>query len=158
MNSGIYRIYGDRVDHYPAASDSTREILQFAEDHEGSIWFVSSEGLERFSDRRVVTVTDDEKFHSAAVHGVSVARNGTLWVTGTDTLLTLAPGSHTFSAPVTISNAAATSILEDHTGTVWVGVSAATTVPPSARLQSRHCAGTVTLHCLHQPLVSGSPA
>ena len=120
---GIYRIYNERADHYIAASDSTRQILQFTEDQEGSIWFVSSEGLERFSARRVVTVVNDENFQSPQVDGVSVAHDGTLWVAGEDTLLTLAPGTHTFRAPATIShNALTTSIFQDHTGAMWIGV------------------------------------
>jgi signal transduction histidine kinase/ligand-binding sensor domain-containing protein len=123
VSNGIYRIYNDRVDHYAAASDSTRGILQFFEDQEGSIWFVSSAGLERFSDRRVVTVVNDENFHSVRVDGVSVAHDGTLWVSGVDAFLTLAPGGHTFKAPAMISrDAAITSIFEDHTGAMWVGI------------------------------------
>ena len=122
VSDGVYRIYNDRADHYAAAADSTREILQFAEDQEGSIWFSSSDGLESFSDRRVVTVVEDN-FHPPEVDGVSVAHDGTLWIAGIDTLLTLAPGSHTFSAPVNIPhNALTTSIFEDHTGAMWVGI------------------------------------
>jgi signal transduction histidine kinase/streptogramin lyase len=120
---GIYRIFDNRVDHYAATADSTRGIIQFTEDQEGSIWFVSSEGLERFSDRRVVTVINGENFHSLRVDGVSLAHDGTLWVAGIDTLLTLAPGSRDFSAPAPISDdAVITSIYEDHTAVMWVGI------------------------------------
>jgi signal transduction histidine kinase/ligand-binding sensor domain-containing protein len=123
VGDGIYRIYDERVDHYAAASDSTNEVLQFAEDQEGSIWFASVNGLERFSDRRVVTVVNEENFHSPQVDGVSLARDGTLWVAGVDTLLSLAPGSHTFTAPAIIPhNALTTTIFEDHTGAMWVGI------------------------------------
>jgi signal transduction histidine kinase/ligand-binding sensor domain-containing protein len=123
VNNGIYRIYGDRVDHYAAATDSTRQIIQFAEDQEGSIWFVSSAGLERLSERRVVTLANDGNFHFDRVDGVSVAHDGTLWVSGVDAFLTLAPGSRTFKAPAMVSrDAAITSIFEDHTGAMWVGV------------------------------------
>jgi signal transduction histidine kinase/ligand-binding sensor domain-containing protein len=123
LGDGIYRIYNDRANHYAAASDSTNEVLQFAEDQEGSIWFASVNGLERFSDRRVVTVVNEDSFHSTQVDGVSIGRDGTLWVAGVDTLLTLAPGSHTFTSPATIPhNALTTSILEDHTGAMWVGI------------------------------------
>jgi signal transduction histidine kinase/ligand-binding sensor domain-containing protein len=122
-SSGIYRIYDGRVDHYAAAADSSRQILQFAEDQEGSIWFVTSVGLERFSDRRVVTVSNDENFHSLGVYGVSEAHDGTLWVAGMDTLLSRTPGGHDFSAPATVSHdAQTTAIFEDHTGALWVGI------------------------------------
>ncbi|HEY2679046.1 MAG TPA: ATP-binding protein [Steroidobacteraceae bacterium] len=120
---GIYRIYNNRVDHYAAAADSTRGIIQFTEDQEGSIWFASSEGLERFSDRRVVTVVNGENFHSLKVDGVSLAHDGTLWVAGIDTLLTLVPGHRDFSAPAPITHdAVITSIFEDHTAATWVGI------------------------------------
>jgi signal transduction histidine kinase/ligand-binding sensor domain-containing protein len=121
--SGIYRIFDGRVDHYAAGSDLTKQVLEFTEDQEGSLWFVTSVGLERFSDRRVITVPNDESLHSLGVYGVSITHEGTLWVSGMDTLLTLAPGSHTFSAPATVSHDAQTaSIFEDHTGALWVGI------------------------------------
>ena len=122
-DNGIYRIHDNRVEHFAATADSTRGVQQFTEDQEGSIWFVSSAGVERFSSRRVVTVVNDENFHSVRVDGVSLAHDGTLWVAGIDTLLTRAPGSHTFSAPALISHDAAISaIFEDHTGAMWVGI------------------------------------
>jgi signal transduction histidine kinase/ligand-binding sensor domain-containing protein len=122
-HDGIYRIYHDRVDHYAATADSARKIIQFSEDQEGSIWFASADGLERFSDRRVVTVVSEDNFRSPEVDGVSLAHDGTLWVAGIDTLLTLTPGSHTFSAPAMIPRKAlTTSIIEDHAGVKWIGI------------------------------------
>jgi signal transduction histidine kinase/ligand-binding sensor domain-containing protein len=122
-NDGVYRIYSDRTDHYAAASDSTKLIYQITEDHEGSIWLVTKIGLEAFSDRRVVTVADDDNFHSDEVDGVSVANDGTLWVAGLGTLMTLRPGSHRFNTPTAVPpNSLITSVFEDHTGTMWVGI------------------------------------
>ena len=122
-NDGVYRIYHDRTDHYAAAQDSTKVILDITEDHEGSIWFVAENGLETFSDRRVVTVADADNFHSVEVDGVSVANDGTLWVAGADTLMTLRPGTRRFSAPTVVPpGALITSVFEDHTGTMWVGI------------------------------------
>ena len=123
LNDGIYRIYNDRVDHYVAEAPTTRVIFGITEDREGSIWFVSGAGLEMFSERRVVTVTDDENFHSDEVDGVSVAKDGTLWVAGWNTLMTLRPGAHRFETPTVIPpKTLITSIFEDHTGVMWVGV------------------------------------
>lgn len=120
---GVYRVNDDRVDHLAADTDSTRDVFQFAEDHEGSIWLVGIKGLERFSDRRVVTLVDGDDFHAAEVDGVSVTRDGTLWVTGLGTLTTLRPGTHEFSVPAIVDRRVlATAILEDHTGVMWVGI------------------------------------
>jgi signal transduction histidine kinase/ligand-binding sensor domain-containing protein len=122
-SDGIYRVYKDRLDHFAAATDSTKYVFQFAEDHEGSIWFASTSGLERFSDRRVVTVDVNDDLHSAEVDGVSVAHDGTLWVAGLGTLMTLRPGTHEFSAPAVVDRRTQiTSIFEDHAGAMWVGI------------------------------------
>jgi signal transduction histidine kinase/streptogramin lyase len=46
-----------------------------------------------------------------------------LWVSGFDTLLTLPPGTHKFNTPTTLPpNSQVTSILEDHKGTMWIGI------------------------------------
>jgi ligand-binding sensor domain-containing protein len=81
---GLYRIYRDRIVHYAGASNSSSVIFQISEDQEGSIWFVTKNGLERFSDRRVVTVLDDYNFHSQEVDGISVSHDGALWIAGLD--------------------------------------------------------------------------
>jgi signal transduction histidine kinase/ligand-binding sensor domain-containing protein len=122
-DEGVYRVADQRVDHYVGSVDSTKVVSQITEDREGSIWLVTKAGLEILSDRRVVNVVGDGDFHSVEVDGVSVARDGTLWVTGLGTLTTLPPGTHRFAVP---SDVAATdqitSVFEDHTGVMWVGV------------------------------------
>jgi signal transduction histidine kinase/ligand-binding sensor domain-containing protein len=120
---GVYRVHDDRVDHFAARADSTRFVFQFTEDHEGSIWFASEMGLERFSDRRVVTVAVGDDPNSMEVDGVSVARDGTLWVAGLGTLMRRRPGAREFSAPAVVPRRSQiTSIFEDHTGGMWVGI------------------------------------
>jgi signal transduction histidine kinase/ligand-binding sensor domain-containing protein len=122
-NEGVYRIYSDQTDHYAAAADSMQAVSQIAEDNEGSMWFATRNGLERLSDRRVATLTDGDGFHSLEVDGVSVAKDGTLWIAGYDTLLTLRPGAHRFTAPAVLPpHTLTTSILEDHTGVMWIGI------------------------------------
>jgi signal transduction histidine kinase/ligand-binding sensor domain-containing protein len=122
-NDGVYRIYSDQIEHYAAASNSMQFVSQITEDHEGSIWLVTRNGLERFSGRPVATLVDGDGFHSVEVDGVSVANDGTLWVAGSDTLLTLRPGAHRFSAPVVLPpHTLTTSIFEDHAGVMWVGI------------------------------------
>ena len=122
-DDGLYRIYNDRIDHYPGAADSVKGVFQITEDHEGSIWFATRNGLERLSDRRVVTLVNDDNFHSIEVDGVSASHDGTLWVAGQDTLMTLRPGIQRFSAPAVVPrDALITSVFEDHTGAMWVGL------------------------------------
>jgi signal transduction histidine kinase/ligand-binding sensor domain-containing protein len=114
---GIYRIYKGRVDHLPM-QDRDDPILRFAEDREGSIWATTGSGLERFSDSAVTTIRG-----LGGVEGVTTSRDGTLWVSGSNTLLTLRPGSQTFTAPAKLPpNAQVTSVLEDHDGTMWIGI------------------------------------
>jgi signal transduction histidine kinase/ligand-binding sensor domain-containing protein len=134
QNEGIYRVFDDRVDHY-IATDSTRAIFQIIEDREGSIWFATKTGLEAFSDRRVVTVIDDDHFHSDEVDGVSVGKDGTLWVAGWNTLMTLRPGSREFETPAVIpAKTQVTSIFEDHTGGIWIGLNDSLTRLEGGRL------------------------
>jgi signal transduction histidine kinase/ligand-binding sensor domain-containing protein len=124
VSDGLYRIYGDRVEHFGTLQGlSSPLVQQIVEDYEGSIWVVTSRGVDQFSELAIVTLSNDEDFHSNEVDGVRVMPDGTLWVSGGSTLLTLSPGAHKFMSAATLPvNAVVTSVLEDHTGIMWVGV------------------------------------
>jgi signal transduction histidine kinase/ligand-binding sensor domain-containing protein len=119
---GIYRIYKGRVDHLPI-EERNFPLYNFAEDREGSIWAVTQKGLERFSDKAVDSMGNAQGVYLGAVEGVTTSRDGTLWVSGTNTLLTLRPGSQTFTAPAKLPpNVQVTSVLEGHDATMWIGI------------------------------------
>jgi signal transduction histidine kinase/ligand-binding sensor domain-containing protein len=124
FDQGVYRIYGQRVDHFKSADGlSSDRVTELYEDHEGNLWVVTSAGVDNFRDVQVATYSTREGINSTEVNSVLASRDGTLWVGGSGTLVALRHG-HPF--PVDLGKKSnekeITSLLEDHEGRLWVGI------------------------------------
>jgi signal transduction histidine kinase/ligand-binding sensor domain-containing protein len=121
---GIYRIYGDRVEHFGSAQGLSGDFAWFLlEDHEGNLWVCTTKGIDRFSDTRVVTISNREGLGSDEVDGVIASRDGGIWIGEAGSLDRLRGGNvssiHTGKG---LPGSQVRSMLEDHAGRLWLGV------------------------------------
>src|SRR5262249_47359585 len=80
-DKGVYRLYGNRVDHFDSANGlSSNVVWNFAEDREGNLWIVTNSGVDRLSDLAVVSFTTQEGLCGPEVDSLLAARDGTIWI------------------------------------------------------------------------------
>ncbi len=101
-------------------------VYAMAQDHEGYLWLGITGGVVRFDGTRFTRwdAIHPTPLPRADVRALSSARDGTLWAGfdrtgGTVTVAALRDGNVVFSPAGTPPHDAVTSIVEDHTGSVW---------------------------------------
>jgi signal transduction histidine kinase/ligand-binding sensor domain-containing protein len=123
-DKGIYRISGDRVEHFDSRDGLSGDtVWGLTEDREGNLWATTTGGLDRFSNTRVVSFSERDGLRTAEVDSVLASQDGSVWVGGSGFLGNLKSGAQsTFRAIQGLPGAQVTSLLEDHAGRLWVGV------------------------------------
>ena len=122
LNEGIYRIRGNKVDHFRGSDglsgDAVSNIFQ---DREGNIWIATSRGIDNLHDIRVVSFSTRQGLSSDQVDSVLASRDGTVWI-GNYSLDILRSGKVTSIQPRNgLPGREMTSLLEDRDGRLWVG-------------------------------------
>ena len=123
LDQGIYRIQGDKVDHFRSSDglsgDAVSDLFQ---DREGNIWIVTSRGIDNFHDLRVASFSTRQGLSADQVNSVVASRDGTVWI-GNYNLDALRLGKITSIQPRNgLPGREITSLLEDRAGRLWVGV------------------------------------
>ena len=122
--SGIYRIFGNVVDHFDhtnGLSDDT--ITDVMEDREGNLWVATAKGVDRFADAPINNLSASDGLCGPRVSSVLAARDGSIWIGGYDTLTRLRDGVVTcFLKGGELPGGQVTSLFEDHAGRLWVGI------------------------------------
>jgi signal transduction histidine kinase/ligand-binding sensor domain-containing protein len=123
---GIYRVHGHEVDRFRSADGlSGDSVYRFHQDREGNLWLVTTKGIDMFRDRRVATFSAREGLGTEEVDSVLASRDGTVWIGGDRALDALHRNqSRVFSIQTGkgLPGIQVTSLLEDHTGRLWVGI------------------------------------
>ena len=133
---GIYRIHpagsgaegraasGDVVDHFDRTNGlSGNWVRDIAEDREGDLWVATTEGVDRFADTAVASVSVAEGLCSAEAESVAASRDGSIWTGGDGALTHIRDGGVTcFRSGRELPGSQVTSLLEDHAGRLWVGL------------------------------------
>ncbi len=96
-------------------------VLSLFEDREGNIWAGSTEGLDRFRDIAIGTISRREGLSQDHAFTVLASSTGTVWIGSLLFLDTLREGSPFTIASRYLSGKSSTSLLEDHLGRIWVG-------------------------------------
>jgi signal transduction histidine kinase/ligand-binding sensor domain-containing protein len=124
LDHGIYRIYGGEVDHFDKTMGlSSDRVYTFSEDREGNLWVATAQGVDRFTDTRVISISVNEGLCSSAISSVLASRDGSIWVSGEGALNHLHNGSVScLRTGQGLPGFQVTSLLEDHTGRLWVGI------------------------------------
>ena len=122
-NDGIYHVDGNRVDHFTTADAlSSNRVNGFFEDREGNVWAATSGGVDRFNLLSVSAFTTREGLTADAVTAVLARRDGSVWI-GTDGEIDIRRnGIISRVAEGDLAGRKISSMLEDATGKVWVGV------------------------------------
>jgi signal transduction histidine kinase/ligand-binding sensor domain-containing protein len=121
---GIYRIYGNTVDHF----DSTRGLSgdyvnAITSDREGNLWVATTQGVDRFSDRPVVGFSVNENLCAQEVDSVLASQDGSIWIGSDGALSNLRAGRVScLRTGKELPGSQVTSLLEDHAGRLWIGL------------------------------------
>ena len=124
LDQGIYRISGERVDHFGSADGlSGDSVRRFFEDREGNLWVATSRGIDCFHDVRIASFSKREGITITELDAVLAARDGTVWIGGTDGLNAFHDNKVTsIHAPKGVPGNQYTALFEDHAGQMWIGI------------------------------------
>lgn len=134
---GLYRIHGDVVDHFDRTNGLSDDLVAgLTEDREGNIWVVTAQGVDRFADTAVASVSAAEGLCSTEVASAVAARDGSIWTGGDGALSRLRDGRVTcFRSGRELPGTQVTSLFEDHQGRLWVGLDQGLWVYDDGRFQ-----------------------
>ncbi len=123
-NHGVFRVAGSAVDNYRHADGlSSDAVGRFYQDTEGTLWVVTSAGIDSFRDVKVISYSMREGLSAAGAGSVLATRDRTLWI-GNFHALDLLRGNK-LSAIQTghgLPGQYVTTFFEDHEGKLWVGI------------------------------------
>jgi C4-dicarboxylate-specific signal transduction histidine kinase/ligand-binding sensor domain-containing protein len=124
LDQGIYRIAGQRVDHFGSADGlSGDSVRRFFEDREGNVWVTTSRGIDCFHDVRIASLSKREGITVTELDAVLAARDGTVWIGGAHALNALHENKvTTIHAPQGVPGNQYTSLFEDHARQMWIGI------------------------------------
>jgi PAS domain S-box-containing protein len=123
LNQGIYRIQGNKVDHFRSSDGLSGDaVTGLFQDREGNIWVSTSRGVDKFRDLGVASFSTRQGLSADQVNSVLASRDGTVWI-GNYNLDVLRSGKITSTRPGNgLPGRAVTSLLEDRAGRLWVGI------------------------------------
>src|ERR1700688_2367959 len=139
LNEGIYRIQGNKVDHFRGLDGlSGNAVSGIFQDREGSIWIATSRGIDNFHDIRVASFSTRQGLGADQVNSVLASRDGTVWI-GNYVLDVLRLGKITSIQPRNgLPGREMTSLLEDRAGRLWVGVDQELSVYEQGKFRKIH--------------------
>jgi signal transduction histidine kinase/ligand-binding sensor domain-containing protein len=123
-NDGVYRIFGDKPDHFSNADGlSADSVVRFFQDREGTLWVATTKGIDSFRDLPVVSYSVKEGLVSDFVSTVQASHDGGVWIGGAEALGFL---KHDKLSAIRTNHGLPgrdiTTMSEDHEGRLWIGV------------------------------------
>ena len=121
--SGFFRVMNGRAEHYDqTAGLSSNSVLRFFQDVEGTIWVVTSAGIDNFRDLAVISYSMRQGLSADGAVSVVASRDGGLWILNNyDTIQKLKNGQFTTLLPRPGIAGHISTIFEDHAGRLWMG-------------------------------------
>ena len=121
---GVFRIRGTNVDHFGSADGLSGDAVgRLFQDAEGTLWIVTSGGIDNFHDLKVASYSMREGLSAAGASSVLAARDGTVWIGNFRALDFVRDGElSAIRAAHGLPGLNVTTMFEDHAGRLWVGV------------------------------------
>jgi signal transduction histidine kinase/ligand-binding sensor domain-containing protein len=121
---GVFRVQGENVDHFGSTDGlSSDAVGRFYQDAEGTLWVVTSEGIDNLRDLQVVSYSMREGLSAAGASSVIASRDGTVWVGNFQALDFLRNGKlSAIRSGHGLPGKNVTTLFEDHVGRLWLGV------------------------------------
>ena len=127
MDRGLVHLHQGRADVFSRLDGlSSEHIEALYQDREGSVWIATSEGLDRFRDFAVATITITQGLSNNAVGSVLAEKDGSVWLATRGGLnrwdrgrITI-PKTGSEELPGKLNGNNATSLLRDNRGRLWV--------------------------------------
>lgn len=123
-NHGVFRVAGNSVHSYGRTDGlSSDAVARFYQDTEGTVWVVTSGGIDNFRDLKVVSYSMREGLSAAGAGSVLATRDGKVWI-GNFHALDLFRGGNlsAIRAGRGLPGQYVTTFFEDHAGKLWVGI------------------------------------
>jgi signal transduction histidine kinase/ligand-binding sensor domain-containing protein len=119
---GLIHIHNGRTDVFTKSDGLSGNIsCSLFEDREGSIWVATAEGLERFRELAVTTISAEQGLSSDLTTSVLAATDGSIWVGTHDGLTRLKNGQTTILRKGSgLPDNATQSLFQDDRGRIWV--------------------------------------
>ena len=122
QDQGLLHVHHGRADRFTRADGLSSDFVQgLYEDREGDIWVATLNGLDRFRDFAVTTISTRQGLSSDVVLSVLGSRDGSVWIGTTNGLNRWVDGQVTVDHTRTgVTNDVAASLFQDDRGHVWV--------------------------------------
>jgi signal transduction histidine kinase len=123
-DEGIYRLYQGSVDHFGRLDGLSADWAEMIfEDHEGSIWISTDEGLDQLRDLAVQSFLRTVYPKANEFDNLVTLPDGRMWIGGEGVLYTLSQNGNKFiSQAKGIQGKQVTTIFGDRAGRIWVGL------------------------------------
>jgi signal transduction histidine kinase/ligand-binding sensor domain-containing protein len=145
-HNGIYRIRDDRIEHFGNEDGlSSNAIGSFFQDHEGTIWVVTSSGVDNFHDLHVENFSMHEGMYADGASSLAASNDGTVWTGNFQSLNYLRDGKiSSITEGHGLPGRNVTTLFEDHAGRLWLGVDSGLWVYENNHFRSiRHADGSL---------------
>jgi PAS domain S-box-containing protein len=116
-------VHQGRTDPFARSDGLSGDFIQgFFEDREGNIWVTTSDGLDRFRDFAIPTISVKQGMSNAFASSVLAARDGSVWLGTRDGLNRLNDGQITIYSKRSsgLPDDSVESLYEDYRGRIWV--------------------------------------
>jgi signal transduction histidine kinase/ligand-binding sensor domain-containing protein len=124
LGDGLLRIRGDQVQRYGYNEGlSGTSVYHIFQDQEGSIWIITNQGIDRFTDLSVLNYSSVQHLRGDTNEAVLAARDGRIWstfISGVNILDHQAVSR--LEDNIHVPGRHGTSILQDHNGVIWLGM------------------------------------
>src|SRR5262249_37815241 len=122
VGRGLLHVHDGRTDQFTRADGLSGDLVRdLYEDREGNVWVATSEGLDRFRQFAVATLSTRQGLSSDLMVCVLPARDGGVWLGSTDGVIRWNAGRTTiYRTREGIPDDHVTTLFEDTTGRIFV--------------------------------------
>jgi signal transduction histidine kinase/ligand-binding sensor domain-containing protein len=123
VGGGILHVHRGRTDLFARSDGLSGDLVQgLFEDREGNIWVATSDGLDRFRDFAIPTISVKQGLSNATVSSVLAAKDGSIWLGTSNGLNRWKDGQITIYRKRSsgLPDDSVESIFEDYRGRIWV--------------------------------------